>query len=690
MKQLKRRQFLETIAGTNKIGLINTTKSNVNTLSTAQQSTAFQIQDSNNFSIFISTEADPVVRCAAKELKKYLHKISSFDLLIVLIPEITNKNQIVIAGTNENKQYLSTLNTNAKNLPDDGFSLRSANNYAVMEGSNPRGALYAVYTFLEALGCRFYGLDETGEVIPEMNPIPVPELTIEEKPSYRWREWKEDMSYVGRTTNPEIKKRHEEFYLKLSDWMGKNRINLSQNRNYPKGQTVMDERGIRHCTGGHIIPQLLPRELFDKNPDYFRMDQTGKRVKNGNLCPSNPATLKIIAENAVKYTKENSWAVNIEVVGEDIWDGSWCYCPECKTMTVQDQYITACNAIAHAIRESGSSIQIDAMAYHDTLEPDLTVKPDPDLRLMWAPRERSFGHPLNDPRSDLNQWYASCFEQWANIFGPKNIDLFEYWTDNILFRTFPISCPHLVAQDIQYYNDIGVDNHCVVCHLGDYAFQSEPLNCYVYARMLYNRNLDVDEIIADYCHNMYGTAAATMTEWHNQFEEAMHYCATFGDVQRVPTDFSPRVEKLMIEIQTSRMLLQKTNVLVKRALRETQVSQKLERITTQSWINDFAIIMVNGLHHQIRGEYYFAAVNEIIWERTARNRDPYAGLSGRYIQVKEEMQQAVKYYEDAVAFMQALPPKEHSVWGDTSLPNHNKGVCDVLKAKIAECEKHTV
>lgn len=647
---------------------------------------AFRITTSSPFAVFINP--DDVNQFAADELVKYLYKISAIELAVTKLPVFTKKNAFIIAPAHADPETLLPHLDSASELPDDGFIVRTGRNFAALGGPNPRGALYSVYAFLEELGCRFYGLGEEGEIIPSMSVISVPVLDMKEKPTFLWREWKEDMGYVMRTDDPNHKKRHEEYFLKLWDWMGKNRINLSQNRDYPKGQTVSALRGIRHPTGGHMIPGLMPRELFSEHPDYFRMDRTGKRVPTGNFCPSNEGALSVVAENAAEYVRKNSWAVSIEVVGADVWEGSWCYCPDCKKMTVQDQYITACNVIARAIRETGSDMKIDAMAYHDTLVPDLTVKPDPDLRMMWAPRERSFGHAHNDPRSEINQWYSDCLEKWAEIFGPEKIDLFEYWHDNILFRSFPIAIPHIVAQDIRYYTDIGINNHCVTCHLGDYAFQSEPLNCYVFTKMLYNRDLDVDEIIADYCNNMYGPAAETMLKWHNDFEEAMRYCATFGDIQRVPAQTGPRVEKLMSEISRSLKQLRKTNMLLKQALSETSDPRQAGRIRTQSWVNYFGILMVSGLLHQVKGEYHLARIDLYVWRRKGANRDPYEGFSGRYVQVRDEFQKSIKFYEDAVAFINSLPPEEHSVWCDTSLPRHNKRVCDEMRAKIEESEKH--
>lgn len=686
MKLLKRRKFLKALAGSAGIGTLLLKKG---TLSAEYREEQFKITGPEQYSIYIGPETDATVRFAAEELKKYLIKISSLELQINTPPVLGEKNAVIISPAHGGFRNWKQLIKGSENLPDDGFIIRTGNYFAVMAGNNPRGALYGVYGFLEKLGCRFYGLGESGEIIPAMNPLSIPKLDIEEKPAFRWRDWSEDSGYAHRSDNPDHRKRHEKFWLQLTDWCAKNRINMTGNRDYPSMIEAFEKRGIVNWTGGHLIPRLLPRSLFDTNPDYFRMDPTGKRMPNGNFCASNKDALALVAENAVTHLKEHPYSHNLEIWGEDVRDGSWCYCPECSRMTVQDQYLTVCNAVAKKVKEAGYTIDIDAIAYHDSIEPDVTITPEPNLKMMWAPRERSYGHALNDMGSDRNQWYRECFEKWAEIFGPKNMDLFEYYNDNILFRTFPISCPHLIAGDVQYYTDTGLDNHYLLCHLGDYAFQSEPLSCYVYVRMIYNRDQDVDEIIAEYCRDMYGRAASTMHKWHDDFEEAMRYCATFGDIQQVPTECSPRTEKLITEISKSLKLVKEARMLVKRAKSETSDKLQKQRINTQDWVNEFAVLMVSGLLHQVTGEYYFGRIKQIIWGRKARKQDPYRGLEGRYTQVCEEYQKAIDYYEKSSAFLEALPVEEHSVWCETATLRHNKGICDEMRAKIAECKKHT-
>ena len=55
-------------------------------------------------------------------------------------------------------------------------------------------------------------------------------------------------------------------------------------------------RGIRVEYEAHVMAWLLPRHLFAKHPDWFRMDDKGERQPDFNLCVSNPDALDYVAQ----------------------------------------------------------------------------------------------------------------------------------------------------------------------------------------------------------------------------------------------------------------------------------------------------------------------------------------------------------------------------------------------------------
>ncbi|MBE7558308.1 hypothetical protein HS125_04940 [bacterium] len=51
----------------------------------------------------------------------------------------------------------------------------------------------------------------------------------------------------------------------------------------------------------HAMYDLLPRSLFEKNPEMFRMNEKGERTKDYNLCVHSKQAIAVVCENAVKY-----------------------------------------------------------------------------------------------------------------------------------------------------------------------------------------------------------------------------------------------------------------------------------------------------------------------------------------------------------------------------------------------------
>lgn len=108
--------------------------------------------------------AGRVERFAAKELAWYLYKISKSG--IVIMESFT---------ASENEIFL----TASGDAQEDSFSIKAAGNRIELVGSNARSVLFAVYEFLERLGCSF--AHPFQEYIPEKATIEVEEF------SYQWK-----------------------------------------------------------------------------------------------------------------------------------------------------------------------------------------------------------------------------------------------------------------------------------------------------------------------------------------------------------------------------------------------------------------------------------------------------------------------------------------------------------------------
>jgi len=71
-------------------------------------------------------------------------------------------------------------------LGNEGFVIQTAGKDLVIAGSETRGTLYGVYTFLESLGCRWWS-DDAG-TIPALRTIRVPATNRREVPKLVYRQ----------------------------------------------------------------------------------------------------------------------------------------------------------------------------------------------------------------------------------------------------------------------------------------------------------------------------------------------------------------------------------------------------------------------------------------------------------------------------------------------------------------------
>ena len=53
----------------------------------------------------------------------------------------------------------------------------------------------------------------------------------------------------------------------------------------------------------HVLSWLVPRELYADVPEWFRMNQEGKRVNDYHVCVSNPEVLEYISQRTEQLTK---------------------------------------------------------------------------------------------------------------------------------------------------------------------------------------------------------------------------------------------------------------------------------------------------------------------------------------------------------------------------------------------------
>jgi len=219
----------------------------------------------------------------------------------------------------------------------------------------------------------------------------------------------------------------------------------------------------------HAGSWLLPRNLFETHPEYFRVDETGQRTAKRNFCVTNPGAMEYV----VGRSKELAQALYGSEDNYYFWldDGRRyrCNCEKCAAYTSSDQLLLVVNAMARELRKGNPNAKVAYLAFYETLKLPQTVKPEEGVFMEYAPIERKFDRPVWEmPEEEIEKLKALL-----DFFGRKDSKVLEYWFDNSLFSKWkkpPIRYTpdnDLIRADIQYYRDLGFENiTSFACFLG--------------------------------------------------------------------------------------------------------------------------------------------------------------------------------------------------------------------------------
>jgi hypothetical protein len=211
------------------------------------------------------------------------------------------------------------------------------------------------------------------------------------------------------------------------------------------------ECGIKIEYELHSMGYLMPKSLFESNPEYFRVDKNGERNSDYNFCVSNSEALEIVCKNAVTlaqnlYNSSNNfyfWADD----GHDVF----CNCDKCKLISPSNQAIMITNAIARALKKHNKHAKCAYLAYMNTITPPSISKED-NVFLEYAPFEKYTAKGENAPLRITQE--QKMLTPLLDYFGKLDAKVLEYWYDNSLFSSWKKPPKKFTLNDSQMQKDI--------------------------------------------------------------------------------------------------------------------------------------------------------------------------------------------------------------------------------------------
>jgi hypothetical protein len=434
------------------------------------------------YRIIIPVDAIPSERYAAEELQKYLERISGVKLPIATDDQPMSKYEILL-GNNRHMQSLG-LQIDLAKLGSEGFLIKTFNNYLVISGGRPRGTLYGVYTLLEEkLGVRWFTPDV--EYVPKMKRIEIPPLDEVQIPALEYREvfWSE--------------------MLRDADFAARHKLNGQHYRLTEKhgGRAVVFYPFV------HSFDQLIPREVCERQPDFWPMVD-GRRVSGYvQRCLSNPKLVKMAVEQVRRWLKEHPEATIIDVSQNDT--GNWCQCPECKAFDEAEgspsaSIIRFVNTIAESIERDYPNVRVETLAYQYSRKPPRTLRPRSNVIIRLCSIECCFSHPLEGCDSDENRSFCKDIEDWRQV--APTLYVWDY-TTNFAHYLMPFPNIEVLQPNVKFFIKHGVKG---LFEQGNYSpggnGEMAPLRAYVLAKLLWNPDVDVRKIIGEFLNGYYGKA----------------------------------------------------------------------------------------------------------------------------------------------------------------------------------------
>ena len=501
-------------------------------------------------SVILPDQPTETIQFAASELSKYLHQIS---------------NATFVVFSDQHLQSPAIIIEQDKTKQQEEYAIEIAKQNIILSGGSGRAVLYAVYDFLERLGCRWLApgfslYNGSAEYIPRnMNLVYETNGKVYSHPQFTYRNLDVE---EGRSHNIENLKQ-------LVDWMPKLRFNIlmvpldyggNGRVQWDKWREALTpelkKRDLLIEVGGHGYQNFLNAgmndSLFKQHPDWFGKDKNCNPNSSEYLVfnTSNHDAAQYLIHNILKYIRQHP-----EIDIFDFWppDGArWAECPEFAALgSPLDRQAFLVNQVDSALKKVRPGLQLEMIAYQPVLLPPPTQHLNKDILVDFCPINQSFEKQIYDSSSRNNSEYADALLQWRKSFN-GDIGLYSYYR-KYAWRSLPNLIPHYMQYEMQWYAKIPLQGIGSYAEPGDWF--TYELNYYVLGHLAWNTNTRVDSLIDQFCHARYGAAWKIAKSVFNTLENTVRIYGnipytTVKPVRKI-MDAEKELAKRMKEVRAS-------------------------------------------------------------------------------------------------------------------------------------------
>lgn len=423
--------------------------------------------------IVVAADASDQVKAAAATLADYLKQSSGAVLPVVGESKLGEQpaGQVILIG-----QTLRWPVSFAEGFDDDGFIIAARGKAISICGPSDFGTEFGVYDFLERyVGVRWLMPGANGTDVPQKATIAVPEGKVQDQPV---------------------------FFSRL----------FSGLRGDTQAQWGLHNKMHGRVQFHHHLIVLFPPETYTKtHPEFFPMKDGKTRylpetnsTHGWQPCFTAPGLVDEAVRNICQYFKDNPKETSYSLGTND--SSGYCRCPNCLAridpnkknflgMTdYSDLYYDWCNQVIEGVLKQYPDKWFGCLAYSEVAAPPTHVKVNPRLipymtydRMKWIdPQVEAAGHEAT--------------EAWAKMSPSLG------WYDYIYGS--PYCLPRVFFHHSQQYLQYG-QQHGVKAHYAEiYPNWGEGPKPYLFMKLWWNPNQNVDKLLAEWYERCVGPAAA--------------------------------------------------------------------------------------------------------------------------------------------------------------------------------------
>ncbi len=463
--------------------------------------------------IVLSKDASGGDKQAAELLQSWLELISGAKLPI---EQSAGNKPAILVGKAATDAGLDL--SKIKSVTDEGIRIQVKGNKAMVAGQDTGASIRAAGRFLEEqYGARYLTDLDWGRHYPEMKTVRLIPMDISEKPTFNYRRiWGPEGAFRNNTWNY---------------WNG-------------HGGSAPP---VNHSWGG-----VLSKDDFKKHPEWFRLDEEGKRVNGHWYNLGNPEVRKRFKAWVMSASQDGTRDLSLSPPDDHRVD----YSPEAKKydepvevdpssgrVSMTNRFMGIVNEAAEEVYKKNKKARFGFYAYSDyTLPPTNPELQElsPNIQIWIAPIRFSRYHPLGHPNSTSRQLLKEIVDGWsevANSIGYRtyNYNLAEVMTPYSKITTWSHDFPYLAEHKAEGVNLESMN-----------TWELYAPHLYLSIRLGYDPTLDPWMIMADYYDKAYGPAAEPMQEyWMNIDEAFVNLKTESGSYHALPHVYTPeRLAKL--------------------------------------------------------------------------------------------------------------------------------------------------